>query len=302
MIKHPLFILAAPRSFTSLLCSMIGQHPQAYGVPELNLFLTETLDELQALMVRLKSFQLHGLLRTVAQLYLREQTIPSIEAANRLLANCSNLRTGDFYIRLCEKVAPRQIIDKSPAYAANGLSVFPRIEATFPEAYYLYITRHPRTQGQSMMKVDQGKMAVLSNSIDYSTDPPIIDPQYLWAHIQRMILNFLEQIPARRKMHLRGEDIMGNPELYFEKISQWLGWEWNETAKKAMLRPQDSPYAGFGPYGAPLGNDPNFLRSPIFKNRGQLEEPTLEGPLPWRRDSKGFIPDVLELASQLGYR
>ena len=31
----PLFILAPPRSYTSLFNAMIGQHPEAYGLPEL---------------------------------------------------------------------------------------------------------------------------------------------------------------------------------------------------------------------------------------------------------------------------
>jgi hypothetical protein len=39
---RPLFILAPPRSFTSVICGMIGQHPQMYGLPEVNLFAGET--------------------------------------------------------------------------------------------------------------------------------------------------------------------------------------------------------------------------------------------------------------------
>ena len=39
----PLFILCPGRSFSSVVASMIGQHPDAYGLPELNLFLGPTL-------------------------------------------------------------------------------------------------------------------------------------------------------------------------------------------------------------------------------------------------------------------
>ena len=42
----PLFLLAPPRSYTSLVNAMIGQHPQAFGVPELCLFNTERLVDL----------------------------------------------------------------------------------------------------------------------------------------------------------------------------------------------------------------------------------------------------------------
>jgi len=300
MVKQPLFILAAPRSFTSLLCSMIGQHPQAYGVPELNLFLADTIEELLATRTGLTSFQLHGILRTIAELYTGEQTLLSIETAQRHLINNATANTGKFYMKLCQKVSPLQIVDKSPAYSIipNALG---RINQIFPEAFYLHITRHPRTQGNSMMKIGEGKMAILSNSIDYSTDPPTIDPQYIWAHIQRTILNFLELVPPERKMRLRGEGVIAEPKVYFEKIANWLGWNWNETAAEAMLNPQNSPYSCIGPYGAPLGNDPNFLHSPIFKPRPKAAEANLEDPLPWRYDGKGFIPDVIDLARELNY-
>lgn len=177
-----------------------------------------------------------------------------------------------------------------------------RINLAFPGAYFLHITRHPKTQGTSMMNIGEGKMAILSNSIDYSTEPPTIDPQFVWAHIQRSILTFLEKIPAERQMRLRGEDILGDPGTYFEKIAHWLGWEWNPAALAAMLRPQDSPFACIGPYGAPLGNDPNYLKSPAFRARAKAAESQLEGPLSWRKDGKGFIADVVELAQQLGYQ
>lgn len=301
MLKSPLFILAAPRSFTSLLCAMIGQHPQAYGVPELNLFLADTLGELLESRTGFTQFQLHGVLRTISQLYLCEQTLVSIEAAQRLYLNNMTINTGEFYYRLCKKVAPKQIVDKSPAYSVVPMAL-ERINATFPDAHYLHIVRHPRTQGTSMMNIGDGKMAILSNSIDYSTDPPTIDPQFGWAHIQRTILNFLAKIPPERQKRLRGEDILGNTQIYFEEISQWMKWDWDESALEAMQRPQDSVYACLGPYGAPLGNDPNFLKSPVFRARAKASEAQLQGPLPWRSDGKGFIPDVIEIAQQLGYQ
>jgi len=40
----PVFVLA-PRSFSSIVATMLGQHPQMYGVPELELFAAETMGE-----------------------------------------------------------------------------------------------------------------------------------------------------------------------------------------------------------------------------------------------------------------
>ncbi len=42
----PLFLLAPPRSYTSLINAMLGQHPQAYGLPELCLFNGQILKDM----------------------------------------------------------------------------------------------------------------------------------------------------------------------------------------------------------------------------------------------------------------
>jgi hypothetical protein len=52
--------------------------------------------------------------------------------------------------------------------------------------------------------------------------------------------------------------------------------------------------------GAHLGNDINFLRDPAFRP-GQVSPSTLDGPLPWRADHRGFEPRVVELARRFGY-
>ena len=39
-------MLGPPRSFTSVVSAMVGQHPQLYGLPEVHLFTTETVGEL----------------------------------------------------------------------------------------------------------------------------------------------------------------------------------------------------------------------------------------------------------------
>ena len=76
----PLFILASPRSFTSLTSAMLGQHPETYGVPEINLFYADTIEDiLQRLKDEGQARKTHGLLRTIAQLYSGEQSFPAIK-------------------------------------------------------------------------------------------------------------------------------------------------------------------------------------------------------------------------------
>jgi hypothetical protein len=150
------------------------------------------------------------------------------------------------------------------------------------------------------MNINNGFVALTSNSVDYSTNPPTIDPQYLWARMQFRILDFLSTVPPHQQMRLRGEDVLNDPPSQFEKISNWLNLSWDESIFQRILRPQDSPYACLGPYGASFGNDTNFLQSPAFRYK-PIAPSHLEGPLPWRNDNKGFLPKVIKLARELGY-
>ena len=80
----PLFILAAPRSFTSLISAMLGQHPQAYGVPELSLFIGKTLKDVTEIRGIRQQIS-HGILRMVAQVYFGEENLLSLESAIKLI-------------------------------------------------------------------------------------------------------------------------------------------------------------------------------------------------------------------------
>jgi hypothetical protein len=143
-------------------------------------------------------------------------------------------------------------------------------------------------------------MAILADSIDYSTDPPTVDPQIAWHRIQKNILWFLRGIPPERKMRMRGEDLLKGPEENLKKICLWLRISTDQEAIEAMLHPEDSSFACLGPLGAHLGNDINFLRSPELRPV-KIRDSSLEGPLPWRTDGKGFTRVVMRLAREMGY-
>lgn len=278
---------------------MLGQHPQAYGFPELNLFVAETVEELLLTFSGYRQIQLHGLLRTVAELYAGEQTVAAIDMARRWLLVRRERSTRELYYELCAKIAPLRGIDKSPAYV-HRQATLQRLVRAFPDAYFLHLTRNPLDQGRSVLNAGGGIMAVLTNSIDYTTDPPTLDPQIAWFETQQTILDFLERIDDRRKLQLRGEDVLAHPQRGLLRLCRWLGLADDEPAITAMMHPEDSPYARLGPFGAHLGNDVNFLRSPAIRP-GAVILPPLSGPLPWRRDGRGFREEVVNLAHALGY-
>jgi hypothetical protein len=69
-----------------------------------------------------------------------------------------------------------------------------------------------------------------------------------------------------------------------------------------MMHPEHSPFAQFGPSGAPFGNDPAFLENPRFPLQAKNEVATsLNDAIPWRMDGRGFAREVKELAREFGY-
>jgi len=296
----PLFILGSPRSFTSIVCAVLGQHPQAYGTPELNLFVEDDVQELWARLSGRRQFMIHGILRMVAQLYGGEQDTLTIDMARRWLLRRLASSTAEVYQELCEKVAPLRIIDKSPVYPTSPRNLN-RIHAAFPDAHYLHLVRHPRTQGESVMKLSGGMFAIMADSFDYETLPPTLDPQISWLSVQQNINRFLEHIPPEQQMRMRGEDFLKNLEQNLTACCQWLGLSVDPSAMEAMRHPEASPYAVEGPFGARLGNDINFLHSPKLRDT-KVPNAFLDGPLPWRPDCRGLKQEVVELARSFGYQ
>jgi hypothetical protein len=279
-----------------------------FGAPELNLFQVESMTEFLSgpekmpgpaqVVWRLRGKE--GLLRTLAELYAGEQTIRSIEMAERWLRVRRGRPVGEVYREVCRKVYPRRLIDKSPAYATR-IKFLNRITKIFPNAFYIHLVRHPRGQCESIMKTRGFPVwAFFQNSIDRTVDPPVIDPQILWHDMNRRILDFLEHVPRQNWTRIQGESFMSDMERVLGQLCGWLGVSAADDAMQLMRHPENSPFACFGPINAAYGNDPNFLRSPHLR-RQAIQHQTLEGPLDWRSDGAGFHPRVVSLARTFGY-
>jgi len=298
----PLFLLAPPRSYTSLINAMIGQHPQAFGLPELCLFNVEMLRQM---WVRTSdelgddSRSRQGLLRAVAEIYAGEQTTATIGMAAHWAAAREDRSTGSVYRELVDRIHPRIAVEKSPAYTIS-VKRMRAIRATFPDARFLHLVRHPVTQCKSVMSMNGGAFALYVNSIEFLDDRAIVEPQFAWHDQNVEILEFLDEVPARQQMRIRGEDVMEDPRGQLALVCRWLGIRDDAAAIDEMMQPERSPFACFGPVNALFGNDPNFLRGPKFRQH-RVKLPSLDGPMPWRDDGKGLRPEVITLAQELGY-
>lgn len=296
---QPVFLLAPPRSFTSVVCGVIGQHPQLLGSPELNLFRARTMAQFIAFG------RLHmGLHRFVAQIYAGEQTVESIEMARHWMLARQDRTTTEVHRELCAKIAPRVLVQKSPRYMRRLAYMEGMLEA-FPRARFIHLIRHPRGMSESYMKMHDTALqmlaCVLLGAVDRSGPQPVADPQILWHDSNLRILRLQEMVPPDQWLRINGEDFLADLDPHLRRICEWLGVSTAPDAIAAMKRPEESPFACFGPVNALVGNDPNFLRDPHLRPFTRKAE-SLEGPLTWREDGGSFHPRVVELAQSFGYR
>jgi hypothetical protein len=279
--------------------AMIGRNPAAFSIPETNMFVSDTLEGLWSEMADRQQLQIHGLLRTVAELFAGEQTISAIAMARRWLTRRMHWPTNRVFEEIVTRAAPFRIVEKSRIHVRNR-DAMDRIRLAAPNASFVHVVRHPRTQGAAMLQAEGEWKEFTRQMVEPGNVRSEPDPQQLWLKVETGIEQFLATIPAERQVRLRAEDLFATPETELARVATALGLPADERAVTAMLHPEDSPFARIGPFGAQLGDEPEFLRDPLFR-AGSLEAASLDGPLAWRADRSGFNPEVLERARALGY-
>ena len=206
----PIFILAPPRSFSTVVSAMLGQHPQMYGLPEIHLFGAETVAEWLHQCADATYPMSHGLLRVVAQIMYGGQTEHTVDRTRGWLARRSHLDVGLLYEILARQVYPLVLVDKSPSitYSLDSLQ---RAYRMFPNARFIHLTRHPRAQGRSVfkyieerarhgpMKPSHWLFHLLSFPFHFpgeTTASNAPDPQRGWYILNCNICQFLEKVPT----------------------------------------------------------------------------------------------------------
>jgi hypothetical protein len=294
-MTQPLFILSTMRSYTSLISTMLGQHPQAYGFPELNLFVADTVGGMIEYYLPKRPHGLDGLVRTVAELEFGGQNDDTVAAAKDWIKDRTEWETGRMYRHLLKRVAPHMGVDKSPV-TVRDRSFLERMLRLFPDAYYLHLTRHPRSVCHSIHRfnlwLDEQRATGLA---------AWVDPEQVWQRTNQLIAGAYRRLPPGQIMRIQGEQLLGDPDLYLPQIAEWLELDSGPEAIAAMKAPERSPYACLGPEGAMHGNDPNFLDNPRFVQR-EIPEASLKGPKDWGDASGEFSKLTMKLAKELGYR
>lgn len=291
MALAPLFILCAPRSYSSVVCGMVGQHPELYGLPEVNLFYTDTVDEfLIATSEPGHRFMKAGVLRVLAELHHGEQNEDTVSEAEAWLDERASWPLSHVFSHIAELVYPRRCVDKSPANcSADSMK---RLLKAFPRSPLFHISRHPRAVGTSTWKAMQGKRRGLA------LKPNMIEKR--WRDRHERILRLADRLAPGQMMYLKGEWLIADPDAYLPQICDWLDVGSDAAALEAMKHPEDSPYACVGPRNAREGNNPGYLKDPRLRV-APAPKLSLQGPLEWLPGSDGFSGQTIELAHFLGY-
>jgi hypothetical protein len=278
---------------------MIGQHPECYGLPELNLFLGDTLGESWQAYPNLRQFVTrHGLLRTLAQLHEGVQTAETVAHAREWIAQHWDWPAGKVLGHIQELVGNKILVEKSPSTAFEH-EYIERLISVFPKAAILHLIRHPRATAESILSL-RSTYQPLNRALGNSAAR---DPERIWRRTHELIITMTEGLRLGQCLRLKGEALLSDPENYLSQICQWLGISADVKALDAMMHPERSPYASLGPPGAPGGNDRNFLSNPAIDltRLAKLKEPRLYGELSWR-PGEMFMAETRKLAKQLGYQ
>jgi LPS sulfotransferase NodH len=227
-----LFILAPPRSGTTLLRVMLGGHPRLFAPPELHLLPFSTLRERASAYSGADSYWMEGTTRAVME--LRGCDAPEAEAVVKGLEEAGRT-TQDLYALLQEWIGDRLLVDKTPTYAFD-LATLQQAEREFEEPLYVHLLRHPLGMIRSFeeARIDQILPALVPG---LRPGPPPFGVRQLaelvWLLAHRNALRFLQDLPPERQHVLRFEDLVRAPRAAMQALCGFIGVEFDE----AMLEP-----------------------------------------------------------------
>lgn len=295
----PVYLLAAPCSGASVLAGVLGQHPALYAVPELNLFLADTVGELLDIFDMGQGGHAHGLLRALAQLDHGGQSDEGVATARNWLNARRSAAVGEVLQHLVERVAPKRLVVPDAESPLRPMDL-QRLRDARPRIECIHLLRHPWSQGVLLHASSQGKLFVPQDYKDHSVRPPLLDPQICWLRAEH---NLRALFGARAPLlHLRGEALDEDFDAAARQLCEALGISADAASLAAMREADQWLFAGHGPRSAPYGLEPEVLEIFAAETLDLAAATSLTAALPWRPDSKCFAPEVQAQARHGGYK
>ncbi len=209
-----LFILAPPRSGTTLLRAMLAGHPELFAANELQLLHFDTLAQRSQTYSGKYALWQEGLLRAVMEL----RSCSADEARAFLL---ERERAGDTTLDMwhwLETHSGRIVVDKSPSYALDP-GALQRMVDWFEEPFFIHLVRHPWSVARSFARYHM-------HQVVYMPPHPYAPHQLgelTWLYSHRHILDLLEAVPPDRQMRIRYEELVAQPEPIMRALCERVG-------------------------------------------------------------------------------
>lgn len=277
---------------------MLGRHPQLYGFPELNLFLTETIGELWSLrktLVSCRSSYETGLIRVIAELEFGGQTNETIQQASVWISQRSRWTTKQMFDELLYRIKPKIGIDKSPRTSLSMRAV-KRALSGYPNARLIHLTRHPIS---TLYSLQQNHIRSESGCVHPAKALWLFDfYARLWIHSQQLILSALKMLDSSQKIHIRAEDLLIQPDAELRSLAEWLEVSADVKSIDSMKHPERSPYSKPAPMGLDGEGDALFMRSPCLRPYATPRRVLI--PSEWSLDPQ-LVEKTDELSNLLGY-
>jgi hypothetical protein len=215
--KNPpaIFILAPPRSGTTLLRVMLAGHPDLFATSELQLLGFNNLNERRQAYTGKFSLWLEGTLRTIMEIKGCDA-----DEANRRMAEYEqqNFSTKQFYRLLQDWIGDRLLVDKSPSYVLD-LDTLEKAERDFVDPLYIHLVRHPYATVRSFVRYHMDQVLFLK---DHSFSPYQL-AELVWLISHQNTVKFLQGIPEQRQYFMRFEDLVTKPKKMLEALCRTLG-------------------------------------------------------------------------------
>ena len=270
-MKDPLFILSPPRSFSTLVSAILGQHPEIYALPELQMFGFGTIGEVHMHNVSrpLSSPRLAtaGLLRTIAEIHEGIQTEESTARAWWWLIKRWDWSPKEMMTYISKKLETHIVVEKTPLNSEKRRTLAEIVEE-FPRARYLHLTRCVNANAKSLREfMDEylGAKSRLREEGYTKGKVALAYPALVWYQYHRNILEVKQYIKSANYIRVKGEDILAQPRQILRGLCEWLEVDSSERCIDMMLRPHESPYAYIGPRLAEGGGDAKFARGPVLR-------------------------------------
>jgi amino acid adenylation domain-containing protein len=276
------FVLAPPRSGSTLLRVMLAGHPRLFAPPELALLSFNTIQERKASLVGDRSLWEQGLIRAVAE---AKDCDP--EEAQRVIESCENdgLTTKAFYGRLQGWIGDRTLVDKTPFYALDP-ETLKRMEVDFEGARYIHLVRHPYATTYSIAETEMDRWFL--EEVPFSKR---MFGELMWIVCHQNILDFLGIVPSARQHRVKFEDLVTEPEAVMRGICQFMDIAFHP----ALVHPYEGERMtdGLEADGQMVGDFKFYLRKEIDPRAAER----------WKKfHTVDFLSDIgWEVADVLGY-